>query len=492
MNNAALESNSSTSPHYERTLSAARDAASALAELDQVAKARMLRSMAKALDVNARTLVPLAAADNALTEVKLRDDLRRATVQLRILADIVSDGTYLEADFHDGDPDSLPAPRPDLRGTLVPTGPVAIVLGASTFPFTFGLGGVDTASALAAGCPVVAAVHPNQPRLTTALAETIDKGLRSGGAPDGSFGAVHGANDRCLLVQDPRITAVGYVGSMTQGHKLDDLAAIRPCPVPFYGVSGSIDPVFVTHAAATNRAGEISGQFLESLIFGADRLCSKPRLLFVPEESTIEWLTRMSADDTVFQFSNYGVRQQFLDASRIILAHPHVRPVSSPDQDLGDLSAYPIIGATDVQTLYRDADALLKDCHGPFGLIVTYASPVVLHDGLDDLPDLWTATVHGADDDADAASLLALLRRSAVRIHWNEWPTGATVSWARHHGDPYSAADSIRTSVGPRAIRRFLRPIAFDTRPEQHQLQVAANENHGNIPRRAIGDTRAE
>ncbi len=338
---------------YERILSAAETAATSLARTDPSRRAQILRSMADALDANGAELVPLAAADSSLPEARLRGEVSRTTMQLRMFADVVEEGSCWRPSSTQQIRTRYPLRAPDLRRMLVPTGPAA-VFGASNFPFAFGLGGGDTASALAAGCPVVAKAHPAQPRLTAAYARAIDEGLRAGGAPDGTFGVVRGAAIGRLLVQDPRITAVGFTGSTSGGRALADLAAGRPHPIPFYGELGSINPVFVTPAAAAERSGKIAGQFLESLLLGAGQFCTKPGILFVPDQSSIEWLVRTAIAEDSFRLLHKGIRKSFLDVSREILEHPDVRPVSSPEQsDLDDLSVRPVIGVTDARALHR-------------------------------------------------------------------------------------------------------------------------------------------
>ena len=476
-----------TAQDYERILDAAEAASTPLARTDLHERARLLRSVADALDATASELVPLAATDSSLPEPRLRGEVTRTTTQLRMFAEVVEEGSWLEAIIDTADPDAHPAPRPDLRRMLVPTGPVA-VFGASNFPFAFGLGGGDTASALAAGCPVVAKAHPAQPRLTAAYARAIDEGLRAGGAPDGTFGVVQGAEIGRQLVQDRRITAVGFTGSTSGGRALADLAAGRPDPIPFYGELGSTNPVFVTPAAAEDRSGKIAGEFLESLLLGAGQFCTKPGLLFVPEQSSIEWLVRTAVAEDSFRLLHAGIRQSFLEVSQQILDHPEVRPVAVPEQSgLDDLSVRPVIGVTDARALRRNPQDLLEECFGPFGLIVTYTSIEELYAAMAVLPGTLTATVHGTEDDPDAAGLLGALARRAGRVIWNGWPTGVAVGWAQHHGGPYPATNSVHTSVGATAIRRFLRPVAYQSVPEANLPSALVDANPWGIPRRVNG-----
>ncbi len=189
-----------------------------------------------------------------------------------------------------------------------------------------------------------------------------DEGLRACGAPDGTFGVVQGAEIGRQLVQDRRITAVGFTGSTSGGRALADLAAGRPDPIPFYGELGSTNPVFVTPAAAEDRSGKIAGEFLESLLLGAGQFCTKPGLLFVPEQSSIEWLVRTAVADDSFRLLHAGIRQSFLEVSQQILDHPEVRPVAVPEQSgLDELSVRPVIGVTDARALRRNLRTCSKN-----------------------------------------------------------------------------------------------------------------------------------
>ncbi|AQA01590.1 aldehyde dehydrogenase (NADP(+)) [Mycobacterium sp. MS1601] len=472
---------------YEQVLCAAATAAAPLASMDLSQRAQVLRSVADALDAHRGALVPLAAADSSLPQARLDGEVARTTMQLRMFAEVVAEGSWLEATIDTADADLLPVPRPDLRRILVPSGPVA-VFGASNFPFAFGLGGGDTASALAAGCPVIAKAHPAQPRLTTAYAQVIDEGLRAGGAPAGTFGVLHGLDVGRQLVTDQRITAVGFTGSTSGGRALADLAAGRANPIPFYGEFGSTNPVFVTPAAARERPGHIAGQFLESVFLGAGQFCTKPGILFVPETSSIQWLVRENLEDNPFTLLHSGIRRSFLEVSRSIMEHKDVRPMLWPEQDgRDDRAVRPVIAMTNARALQDDAAVLAQECFGPFGLIVTYTSIAELHATLAVLPGTLTSTVHGTVDDADAAALLAAVARTSGRVIWNGWPTGVAVSWAQHHGGPYPATNSIHTSVGASAIRRWLRPLTYQSVPEAHLPPALIDANPWRVPRRVNG-----
>src|SRR5690606_21623156 len=247
-----------------------------------------------AIDGRADDLVAVAHAETALGEARLRGEVARTTGQLRLFADVVREGSYLEAMIDTPDPAASP-PRPDLRRMLRPLGPVA-VFAASNFPFAFSVAGGDTASALAAGCPVVVKAHPGHPRLSRAVADLVAEALAGAGAPDGTFALVSGLETGAALVQDPHIRAVGFTGSLAGGRALFALAAARPDPIPFYGELGSVNPVVVTAAAAAARGAEIARGLVGSFTLGVGQFCTKPGVVLVPADAGMDEHVRDALD----------------------------------------------------------------------------------------------------------------------------------------------------------------------------------------------------
>jgi NADP-dependent aldehyde dehydrogenase len=444
-------------------LDAAAAAAPATAAATPGERAHWLDAVADALDVAAEELVPLAERETAIPAGRLTGEVARTTGQLRLFAEVCREGSFLEAIIDHADPGATPAPRPEVRRMLVPLGPVA-VFAASNFPFAFSVAGGDTASALAAGCPVVVKAHPGHPALSEATADVVGRALRAAGAPEGAFGPVHGMEAGRWLVTDPRVRAVGFTGSLAGGRALFDLASSRPDPVPFYGELGSLNPVFVTHAAARGRAEEIAKGFVGSYTVGVGQFCTKPGLLFVPSGSPIASLAAdRSAEVQLGPMLGERVEEGFHAVVARLRAVPGVH-VLTPDS-YGD-ERRPLLLTTDVPTLLKHAADLLEEAFGPASLVVEYADADELRAAVNALPGSLTASVFAEGDEPELTDLLPLIQDKAGRLVWNGWPTGVAVTWGMHHGGPYPATTApLHTSVGATAVRRWLRPVAFQNWP---------------------------
>ncbi|WP_140416445.1 aldehyde dehydrogenase family protein, partial [Arthrobacter globiformis] len=263
----------------ENLLAAAQNAAAPLAALRPAERAGLLDAVADALDGAAGQLIPEAERETRLPEGRLRGELKRTTFQLRLFAEVLRDGGYLDARIDHADADwPMGAPRPDLRRIRVPVGPV-VVFAASNFPFAFSVAGGDTASALAAGSPVLLKAHSGHPALSRLTAEVITSALGKAGAPEGTFALIAGTAAGAEALRDPRIKAGAFTGSIPGGRALFDIATSRPDPIPFYGELGSNNPVFVTEAAAKERGKEIAEGFIASFTLGAGQFCTKPGTL---------------------------------------------------------------------------------------------------------------------------------------------------------------------------------------------------------------------
>jgi NADP-dependent aldehyde dehydrogenase len=253
-------------------------------------RAEWLHAIAATLDAHAGELIPVAKRETHLPEGRLIGELARTTFQLRLLADRLAQGAVSDIRVDHADPDWPMGPRPDLRRTHVPLGPV-LVFAASNFPFAFSVAGGDTASALAAGCPVVLKAHPGHPDLSRATAALVLSALTDSGAPDGTFGLIEGQQAGADAVGDPGIKAVAFTGSTAGGRALFGLATSRPEPIPFYGELGSTNPVVVTPRGWASRPDTIATGFAGSVMLGAGQFCTKPGLIFVPDVD--EFLARL-------------------------------------------------------------------------------------------------------------------------------------------------------------------------------------------------------
>ncbi|MEX5632664.1 aldehyde dehydrogenase (NADP(+)) [Parafrankia sp. FMc2] len=497
----------------EGLLATAVAAARPFGTLAPAARASMLRAVAAALDTAADDLVPVAMRETRLPEPRLRSELVRTTFQLRLFADLLDDGGYLEATVDLPDPAWPTGPRPDLRRMLTPVGPV-LVFAASNFPFAFSVAGGDTAAALAAGCPVLLKAHPGHPELSRRTATVVADALAATGAPAGTFALIEGDEPARAALVDPRVRAGAFTGSEHAGRLLFDLAAARDEPIPFYAEMGSVNPVFVTEAAAARRGPEIWAGYVDSYTLGTGQFCTKPGLLFAPAGFAERDLVRLVSARPATSLLGERIEAGYRDTLGELTGHPAVRVLVAGDGTTPGAATAgadgampdgvtsgratsgratpggvtPTLLATSIADWLRDPDALAVECFGPTSLLVTYDDPADLLAATRTLGGQLTATVHGEDTDDDlAADLFAELRERAGRVLWNGWPTGVSVSPAMTHGGPYPATTSLHTSVGTTSISRFLRPVTYQSLPARLLPEPLRDDNPWNIPQRGRG-----
>lgn len=465
---------------------AAASAAPLWARSDSADRASWLRAAADALDAGADELVPIADRETRLGETRLRGEVGRTTGQLRLFASVVEEGSYLELTVDDADGAATP-PRPELRRMLVPVGPVA-VFAASNFPFAFSVAGGDTASALAAGNPVVVKAHSGHPELSRRMAHIVAAALEAAGAPAGSLSLVEGREAGNALVQHPVIQAAGFTGSLSGGRALFDLATGRPDPIPFYGELGSVNPVVITPAATAARGDELAQGLVGSFTLGSGQFCTKPGVVFVPAdagfEASVAALVPGAAGgplltDRITAAFPSGTDALVADASVAVLA----RGTASGD------AAQPIVLTTDAAAVAARPEVLLEECFGPVTVLVRYSSSHELHAALRAVPGSLTATLHSEPGD-EVDETLALLQSRAGRVLFAGWPTGVAVTWSQQHGGPWPATTSLHTSVGASAIRRFLRPVAYQSAPQALLPDVLRDESLARLPHRRNGVLR--
>jgi NADP-dependent aldehyde dehydrogenase len=480
-----------TSPDDVASLcSTAADATSQLEAVGRHGRATMLRAMADALEGDRENLVEAADRETALGAPRLNGELTRTTFQLNFFADVIEDGAYLEATIdHAGD--TAMGPRPDLRKLLRPIGPVA-VFGASNFPFAFSVPGGDTASALAAGCAVVIKGHEAHPRTSQLCAAALRTGAEAAGVSADVVSLVLGRDAGTSLVLDPNIRAVGFTGSLSGGRALHDLASIRPEPIPFYGELGALNPLVVCPSAAAARAKEIATGLANSFTLGVGQFCTKPGLAFISAGShgdeLVAALTEAVNAKSAGVMLNARVQQGFADGTAELLRQPGVTQLATAQQPATHEGWWgmPLLLEVDPAAL---AGAVLDECFGPVLVVVRYRDE--LFDLLDRVGPALTASIHADDDDLPLARrLIEALSKRVGRVVWNGYPTGVAVAWAMHHGGPYPATtDALHTSVGASAIRRWLRPVAYQDVPE-HLLPAELIDVPGagqRVPRRVDG-----
>ncbi|KQQ65123.1 aldehyde dehydrogenase (NADP(+)) [Microbacterium sp. Leaf320] len=441
-----------------------------------------LRAAADVLDANLDELVAIADEETRLGATRLTGEVARTSGQLRLFATVVEEGSYLELTVDDADAAATP-PRPELRRLLTALGPVA-VFSASNFPFAFSVAGGDTASALAAGNPVVVKAHSGHPRLSARTAELVAAALESAGAPAGSLALVAGRDAGNALVQHPLVRAAGFTGSVSGGRALFDLASGRPDPIPFYGELGSINPVVITEAAVAARGDSLAQGLVGSFTLGVGQFCTKPGVVFVPAGSGFEDAVAAAVP---------AISGGPLLTDRITAAFPAGLAHLEGDPSVSILAegvevdgVRPVALLTDARAVAARPETLLEECFGPVTLIVRYDSAADLHGALAAVPGSLTATLH-AEPGEDSAATLELLQERAGRVLFSGWPTGVAVTWSQQHGGPWPATTSLHTSVGASAIRRFLRPLAFQDAPEALLPEVLREDALSRLPHRRNG-----
>lgn len=449
-------------------------------------RARLLEAMADALEADRAGLVEVADRETGLGEGRLTGELSRAAFQFRLFAAALREGSYLEAAIdHAGE--TPIGPGPELRRMLVPIGPVA-VFGSSNFPFAFSVAGGDTASAIAAGNPVVLKAHSSHLLTSQRSFAALGRAARAAGAPDGTLGIVYGTQAGRDLVADERIAAVGFTGSVGAGQALIEVIDGRERPIPFFGELSSLNPLVVTSGAATARAGSIAEGLFGSFTLGAGQFCTKPGLAFVPRASGDELVDRLAAlarEASAQVLLNERIATSLGEiGDRLVRDGGATIAATGTTDGVPGFAAAPTVLTADAAEL---TPALTEEAFGPLIVVVRYDTVDEVVAALAAVPDSLTATVHSEPEEAElVAALTRRLLPIAGRIVYNGYPTGVRVSWAQHHGGGWPATNSQHTSVGVTAIRRFLRPVAFQDAPEA-ALPDELRDGYDSIPRRIDG-----
>jgi alpha-ketoglutaric semialdehyde dehydrogenase len=408
-----------------------------------------LRQIAANLESNGAAIVQRANAETALPLPRLEGELARTCNQLRMFAALIEEGSWVDARIDHG--------KVDIRSMLRPLGPVA-VFGASNFPLAFSVAGGDTASALAAGCPVIVKAHPAHPGTSELAAKAIE-----GAVPEGVFAIVFGYEIGVSLVQHPAIRAVGFTGSRRGGKALMDAAALRPDPIPFYAEMGSVNPVFILPGAMRERAGEIAAGLQASVTLGVGQFCTNPGLVIAQSASPFvdELRQKMSACAPAKMLTD-GIAEAYRSGvARMAAAEGVERMVSIDDE--GGVALFVTRAGT-----FLGNPMLAEEVFGPSTLVVECQGHEQLLDVARSLEGQLTVTLHATERDLEEhRDLLDIVETKAGRLIINGFPTGVEVTHAMVHGGPWPAtSDGRSTSVGTRAIARFVRPVCYQNFPD--------------------------
>lgn len=433
-------------------------------------RAAFLHAIADEIDTRADAITEIGTQETGLPEGRLQGERGRTTGQLRLFAEHILKGDYLDRRHDPALPDRQPLPRPDLRMMQRPIGPVA-VFGASNFPLAFSTAGGDTAAALAAGCPVVVKGHGAHPGTGEIIAEAIHAAIQKCGLPAGVFSLIQGGNRAVgqALAQHPLIRAVGFTGSLAGGRALFDLCAARAEPIPFFGELGSVNPMFMLPAAVAARGAELGKGWAGSLTMGAGQFCTNPGIAVVLEGAESDAFidaTRAALSDTGAQVMlTDGIAKAYTSGAKAMAGQPGVQDLLTNMCDRREAKPFLFkVSAAD----WTGNHTLAEEVFGPLGLVVVAKDAEEMTRVAHSLSGQLTATLHMDDADADLArGLLPVLERKAGRVLANGFPTGVEVSDAMVHGGPYPASTNFgATSVGTLSIRRFLRPVCYQNMPQ--------------------------
>jgi NADP-dependent aldehyde dehydrogenase len=455
----------------ERAASLAAEAFRSYRQTTPEKRAAFLDTIADNIAALGDVLTERVIAETGIVRGRVEGETARTVNQLRLFGSVLREGNWHEARIDPAQPDRTPLPRVDIRLRKVPVGPVA-VFGASNFPLAFSVAGGDTASALAAGSPVIVKAHSSHPGTSELVGRAIQAAVAEHDLHEGVFSLLFGSGTEVgiALVTDPRIKAVGFTGSRTAGLALVEAAANRPVPIPVYAEMSSINPVFVLPGALAANAAALGAGWVGSVTTGVGQLCTSPGLVFVPEgDAAQEFIA--SAAEAISGVENFpmlstGIAAAFNAGANAVKSHPGVKLVAE-GTDNGDIAACGLtqLYVTDADTFLAN-EPLQAEMFGPASIVITVRDTAQMAEILESLEGQLTVTIHTTGAEPGAAELLEAAELKAGRVLFNGWPTGVEVGHAMVHGGPFPAtSNGATTSVGTLAIDRFLRPVSYQNAP---------------------------
>jgi alpha-ketoglutaric semialdehyde dehydrogenase len=488
-----------TTEEVDRALALASDAFPALRQASAEVISGFLENIASEIEALGDELIQQASVEAGLSAARLTGERGRTTGQLRMFANLVKEGSFVDARIDPALPDRKPLARPDIRRMLIPIGPV-VVFGASNFPLAFSVAGGDTASALASKCPVIVKGHPAHPGTSELVGGAIVRAAQKSGLPAGTFSLIHAVDPAVsiALVTHPGTKAVAFTGSERAGRAIFDAAMRRPEPIPAYVEMGSVNPVFILPGALQERSDAIAQGLVSSINLGVGQFCTCPGLIF-------------GVDGQPFQAFRKKLAETFVQSAPATMVHPTVlkgydqgikrvgevtgieTKAASQSADAGKTEAGPVLFETNAATWLAN-ETLAQEVFGPSAIVVRGRSEAELLQVAQALPGTLTATIHGTVEDLrHHRKLVEALETKAGRLVFNGFPTGVEVSSAMHHGGPYPAtADPKFTSVGTAAILRFLRPVCYQSFPDEVLPPELQDQNPRKIWRMLDGALSSE
>ena len=491
-----------TGTDVETALNAACEAFDALWTQRRAQPADLLDAIADEIEALGPILIQQACRESGLTEARLTGERGRTTGQLRLFAGLLREGSWVNARIDPALPERTP-PRSDIRLTVVPLGPV-VVFAASNFPLAFSVAGGDTASALAAGCPVIVKAHPAHPGTSEMVAVAIAAAVARTHSPAGIFSLLQASRLEISirLVEDERVRAVGFTGSLAGGRAIFDAGVRRPDPIPVYSEMASVNPVFVLPGAIAAGAAKLAGGIFASVTLGAGQFCTSPGLIVgVGLAPVAERLRALFTSAPAAAMLSPGIVKHYNERVRQVEAIEGVKTMrAGAGSGCRPSEGAPVLFETEAG-IFLSQPALRAETFGASTVIVHCANSVEMERVAGHLEGSLTASLHGLPDEiAACATLVTTLQRKAGRLIFNGYPTGVEVCHAMHHGGPYpSTSDAKFTSVGTAAIYRWVRPVCFQDAPESilpEELKdanppgilrlVNGTESRGALPPRTI------
>ena len=461
---------SATPEEVEKAMALAAAAFPAYSALSGKLRAGLLRAIATEIEGAVEDIVERGLLETGLPEARLRGETGRTTGQLRMCASQIEEGSWVDARIERADPDRKPIPTVDLRSMLRPLGPVAVFC-ASNFPLAFSVAGGDTASALAAGCPVVVIAHAAHPGVAEIVANAVIRAAHATGMPEGIFSVLYGGGRKVgqAVVKHPVTQAVGFTGSRSGGTALMAAANSRPQPIPVYAEMSSVNPVVILPGALDRGEEALAEAFFGSLTLGVGQFCTNPGLVFLPAEKGGAFLTKLKSlveAGTPGMMLNASICQSYADSTAAFAATPGVETLARSANQAGPGQGAPAVFVVSIGDFLKH-EALQGEMFGPATLIVR-GSLGEIEAVIPKLEGQLTASIHATTEELAAqASLVQALQGRAGRLIFNGFPTGVEVCSSMVHGGPFPAtSDGRSTSVGTMAIYRFCRPVAWQSFPD--------------------------
>ncbi|BFM04522.1 aldehyde dehydrogenase (NADP(+)) [Psychrobacter alimentarius] len=487
----AYEFHQATEEEVNQACEAASEAFKSYRNTNPEQRALFLEAIADELDALGQDFLDTIAQETALPLARLQGERGRTSGQMRLFAKVLRRGDYLGARIDTALPEREPMPRVDLRQVKIGVGPIA-VFGASNFPLAFSTAGGDTASALAAGCPVIVKAHGGHMVTADQVAQAIDRAVVRTNMPNGVFSMVYGNGVGEALVKHPLIQAVGFTGSLKGGQALSAMAAARPNPIPVFAEMSSINPMLMLPAALKNRGDSIAQDLADSVVMGCGQFCTNPGLIIgikSPEYSQfIEKLTDIIGAKPAQTMLNAGTLESYSSGLEDLMTHEGFQHLAGQTQQ--GAQAQPQLFKADVELLLAGNQLLQEEVFGPATIVIEVKDKAQLIQALSSMNGQLTAALIADEADfAEFADVVPVLEEKAGRLLLNGYPTGVEVCEAMVHGGPYPATSDARgTSVGTLAIDRYLRPVCYQNYPQSLLPEALKDENPFDILRLVNGE----